>query len=265
MSTSEASLEALSQVLSRIEAGANAFDMLGVSTSADQLRIDTAHRQLCIFLHPDRAVFRGTHYAADVDRATRAVSQAYGKIRTPAKRTELLLQLQMSGRATPNGVDPADIQTQLKQIRGLIDRREFHAAEKAVHDLRRANASAPKSELELLLGQAVVGNKSYPEETRTTAARTLWRRVIEREVTGPIRAEAAYRMALLSRHEGDVDDAKRWIEKCLRSAPQHANGLRLSRLLERGIPDSHPDGENSTTFGEFKRKSGIILRRMIGS
>ncbi len=261
MTSSQPSLEALATVLKRLDVKADPFALLGVTATAQQREIETAHRDLCVLLHPDRAIFRAnSEHAADLTRASQAVSQAFAQIGRPEKRahyTETQLRANQAGGGAVNTA------SRLRGIRALLSKRDFAAAEKAIHELRAAAPDAPRSEIELLLGQAVYGNLAHPLESRTRAATSLWSRVIDREPTGESRAEAAYLLAHLCRHDGDPNDAALWLRLCLASNPNHVAAKRLARLLERSAPPTQPTDENSSTFGEIARKSGVFIRRML--
>ncbi len=259
MATTQPSLEALAEVLERIENGADAFAMLGLSQNAAQREVELAHRDLCVLLHPDRAIFRGKgEHTADVERATRALSQAFARIGKPAEREAYRATLLRTGQA-----DVVDAEGRLRGIRALLAKRDFATAQQAIHDLRRQAPDVPQSEIELLLGQAVLGDTSHPLESRTAAARSLWTRVVEREIAGAYRAQAAYLLAHMRRHDGDTRDAMRWLEICLKADPNHVDGKRLERLLARSPSATGADGEISATFSAIAHKSGAFLRRVL--
>lgn len=260
---SDPSLVALATVEKRAAAGVTHWAMLGVERGATPQQISTAHRQLCVLLHPDRASFRGTVESGRVQTAFQTVSVAFNVLNNPAKLAEYkdeLLQKQMGGGPQRAG-DPVDVGRELERIQKLIDKRGWADAQTQIHALRKSAPGQRTSEVELLLGWVVCNNPDVAADHRTTASATVWTRVFEREGgVGKAAAQAAYYLANSARGRAHHGEAKRWIAKCLQAEPSHVQGQRMARLLER--TGGETPSESGSALENAKQKGSDLMKRL---
>jgi hypothetical protein len=266
MSTDDQSLRALDTVAQRLRDGVDYWAILGVQRDSSPQEIALAHRQLCVLLHPDRAVFRGNVAKKDIDRAFQAVSNAFNTLSNPAKQKiykESLLQQQM-GRGSVQKGGTVDVQRQIDNINRMMRKRAWSDAEKAIHRMRRELPGQRRSELELLLGWAVFNNPEHDDANRLQACTTVWQRVVEREGSGRTYAQACYYLALAARKSKQISAAIEWVDRCLRSNDGHVDARRLQRLLQREPPtptSGAPGGTLSDTFVRGKRLVRGLFKR----
>lgn len=262
--SAEQSLAALRRVTDVLRAGGTHWDVLGVQRHAPDEALRTAHRQLSILLHPDRAAFRGFPNRAEVDAAFAAVSNAHNTLTNPNKLAEYkqsLLDRQL-GRGPATSADKQDVGKQLQLIDELLNRRDWDKAERKIHAVRKSAPGQRKSALELRLGWAVYNNPAHPQTQQMNASKTLWKRVVERDGTGKEYAQACYYLALQARKLGEKEASLGWLEKCLRSNSGHVEAQRLQRLMSRKAPAGK---EDSKTFKDTLQRGRSLVRKMFGT
>ncbi|MCO4760133.1 MAG: DnaJ domain-containing protein [Myxococcales bacterium] len=232
-----------------LDDGADHFQVLGVSATADTEEIKKIFVQLARSLHPDLPAFKTPAEKAMATRVFQAATRAQMVLTDPARRAEYMHEQGISGGEDgPPAPNPDLARIHAHRARQLITRRDWVGAEES---LRLANALFGEDvddHCRVDMGWAIFNNERNLEEARAAESREIWEAVIEARGDPAAVAQAHYCMAIWCKLNGEVPLVKKHLSNCLAINARHVEAKREMRLFERrrSSSASHPRASSSS-------------------
>lgn len=230
-----------SELKKRIEAAhallreQNHFQFLGVPPTAGPAEVKQAYVNLAREFHPD--VIAGTALGQDgaLSKKLKALftrlQDAHRVLASPEERRRYEDQLRVDptagrGRETGGKVRrPEEARVLAKKAEHLFKARDFVQAER--HFKMALELDEQSREGQLGYAWCIYSDAGRPKEARIAEAK----RLLSPLVDGGF-AEAAWRLAMIARTEGDEAGHTRWVNKTVALNPKHPDAVREKRLAD---------------------------------
>lgn len=237
--------------LERLEAalagGANAFDLLGLASSADKAQIRAAWHVLSRRFHPDSLPHQGLGHLRDRSQSVfAALSEAYQRLSDDAQREQIVALLRggpVAARATagPSAQAVLESEVVLREGDKLLRAGNF---DRALERYRKAAALNP-DELEI---RAAVAWCEYQLAADKSTVRDVTRAALfEVLARQPRCVRAHYDLGLLSLGSGDDEQALQHFGHVLELEPDQIDAKRQIHAIQ--LRRSTPEGPRRKLFG----------------
>ncbi len=238
----------------------NHYAFLGVRTDAALPDIRKAYVELARDYHPD--VIAGTELADDEDTKERLAAlfkrlQEANKVLSDAtSRMDYDAKLKSGASTAPTEGKkvrrPAEARVMAKKGDTFFTRKDYANAEKHF----RTAVSLDEEDPLLLtkLAWCIYLNPDRKEAERIADAQKRLKELVFQHKHG----DAAYKLGLIARNQGDEREATKQMRDCLRLDPRHAEARqekRLREMRERKRQDDAPAAKSDKggLFGRFKK------------
>lgn len=237
----------LERLETAIAGGANAFDLLGLATTADRAQIRAAWHVLSRRFHPDSLPHQGLGHLRDRSQSVfAALSEAYQRLSDDAQREQIAALLRggpVAPRASAGPSAQAVLESEVVVREGdkLLRAGNF---DRAIERYRKAAALNP-DELEI---RAAIAWCEYQlaadKATVRDATRAALFEVLARQ---PRCVRAHYDLGLLSLGSGDDDQALLHFNHVLEMEPDNIDAKRQIHAIQ--LRRSTPEGPRRKLFG----------------
>jgi curved DNA-binding protein CbpA len=238
--------------------GQNHYDFLEIQPSAQAEGIKKAYMKLAKELHPDR--FAGSDLDPEViekaDKLFKRLQNAWSTLNNDGQRKQYDAKIAAGGG--DDGADgkvrrPDEAKVMYLKAEHLAKAKQWAQAEKHYKTALQLDDSVIGAKVGL--AWATYFNEQKDKTARSEEARAMLDEVVRKERHG----DAAYKLALIARLEGNTAEHEKRIMQAVKLSPRHQEALAESRLLQkRKGPGSKVKGATAKDgkgglFGRLKR------------
>jgi curved DNA-binding protein CbpA len=237
----------------------NHYEFLEIQPTAKPEGIKKAYMALAKELHPDRISGQvdDPDTAAKADKLFKRLQDAWSTLNNPDYRDRYDAKL-TEGNAVPGESGgkqrrPEEAAAMVFKGDHLLKAKNLVQAQKHYKTaLMLDDQCAPAS---IGLAWCTFLDEKRPKAERYAEARGLLEDIAVKSKSG----DAAYKVALIARVEGDSAGHEKWVDKAFRYDPTHKEASQERRLLERrrekegGTKAQGTAGKKDGLFGRFKR------------